>query len=285
MGSTTSWRMWVLRSSKAKVPCTRRAVTALITTALAGARAWSRAATLAFRRAPGARAARHRPSPPPRPGRWMPSRTWLDTVLCREPGIQRGDRYRLPRPVHGAPGIVFMGRGIAKIDQCFIAEILGNMALIMLDDRSDLLVGADDARKSSGSSWPESCVEPTRSQNITVSCRRSASGALCATAGVRTGTASGVCDTTLSTGRDDTPSSAEVGSGSGRSTSGRGSGGYRGIGQCHGRVAGAGYGAETACAGSASSRRAPGRPPHAPAGGSTARPGTACRHVSSTPKT
>src|SRR4029453_1501110 len=32
------------------------------------------------------------------------------------------------------------------------------------------------ARKSSGSSWPESCVEPTRAQKSTVSGRRSASG-------------------------------------------------------------------------------------------------------------
>ena len=41
-------------------------------------------------------------------------------------------------------------------------------------------------------------MEPTKSQNITVSCRRSASGALGANAGVKTGTASDVCDTTSS---------------------------------------------------------------------------------------
>src|SRR5262249_34562891 len=33
------------------------------------------------------------------------------------------------------------------------------------------------SRSSSGSSWVESAVEPTRSQNMTVNCRRSASGA------------------------------------------------------------------------------------------------------------
>ena len=45
--------------------------------------------------------------------------------------------------VHRAPGIVFMGRGVAKIDQQPIAEILGDMALVVLDDLgSGLLVGA-----------------------------------------------------------------------------------------------------------------------------------------------
>src|SRR5262245_55139568 len=34
------------------------------------------------------------------------------------------------------------------------------------------------ARSSSGSSWVERAVDPTRSQNITVSCRRSASAVL-----------------------------------------------------------------------------------------------------------
>ena len=55
----------------------------------------------------------------------------------------------------------------------------------MLDDRgSDLRVGADDRAQVFWVELAESCVEPTRSQNITVSCRRSASGALWANAGV-----------------------------------------------------------------------------------------------------
>jgi hypothetical protein len=46
--------------------------------------------------------------------------------------------------VHGAPGIVFMCRGIAKIDQEPIAEVLRDMARIGLDDRTGgLLLGAD----------------------------------------------------------------------------------------------------------------------------------------------
>ena len=45
--------------------------------------------------------------------------------------------------MHRAPGIVFMGCGVAKIDQQPIAEILGDMALVGLDDLGrGLLVGA-----------------------------------------------------------------------------------------------------------------------------------------------
>src|SRR5262249_55083291 len=44
--------------------------------------------------------------------------------------------------VHGAPGLVFMGRGVAKIDQQAITEILRDMAFILLDDlRRGFLVG------------------------------------------------------------------------------------------------------------------------------------------------
>ena len=46
--------------------------------------------------------------------------------------------------MHRAPGIVFMGRGVAKIDQQPIAQILGDMARVGLDDRGrGFLVGAD----------------------------------------------------------------------------------------------------------------------------------------------
>jgi hypothetical protein len=45
--------------------------------------------------------------------------------------------------VHRTPGIVFMGRGVAKIDQQAIAKVLGDMARILLDDLGrGLLVGA-----------------------------------------------------------------------------------------------------------------------------------------------
>ena len=68
----------------------------------------------------------------------------VDTVLCRQTGIQGGDGLdNAQAGVHGAPGIVFMGRGVAKIDQQPIAEVLGDMALVVLDDLGrGLLVGA-----------------------------------------------------------------------------------------------------------------------------------------------
>src|SRR5262249_38398976 len=94
---------------------------------------------------------------------------------------------------------------------------------------------------SSGSSWPESCVEPTKSQNITVSCRRSASGALCANAEVMTGTASSLGDATSSTGRDDTRRPAlgsvraAVGGPLGEAAADGGGQAWGGGGQCHGR--------------------------------------------------
>ncbi len=68
----------------------------------------------------------------------------LDTVLCRQTAIQGGDSLdNAQAGVHGAPGIVFMGRRVAKIDQQPITEVLGNMALVVLDDLgSGLLVGA-----------------------------------------------------------------------------------------------------------------------------------------------
>ena len=59
----------------------------------------------------------------------------LDAVLCRQTGIQGGDGLdNAQAGVYGAPGLVFMGRRVAKIDQQPIAEVLGNMALIRLNN-------------------------------------------------------------------------------------------------------------------------------------------------------
>jgi hypothetical protein len=68
----------------------------------------------------------------------------LDTVLCRQTGIQGGDGLdNTQASVHRTPGLVFMGRGVAKIDQQPIAEVLGNMPLVACNDLSrGLLVGA-----------------------------------------------------------------------------------------------------------------------------------------------
>src|SRR4029450_6391951 len=146
-GSATPWSAWVPRSSRAKVLCTRRAVTALITTALAGARAWSRAAMLGV--SPSARCSCRPPPPstPPTTGPGVKAEPHgeLHTVLCRQAGIQGGNGLdNAQAGVHGTPGIVFMGRGVAKIDQQAIAKVLGDMARIVLVDLGrGFLVGAD----------------------------------------------------------------------------------------------------------------------------------------------
>jgi hypothetical protein len=50
-----------------------------------------------------------------------------NAVLCHQTGIQRGNGLdNAQTAVHGAPGIVFMGCRVAKIDQQAIAEILGD---------------------------------------------------------------------------------------------------------------------------------------------------------------
>ena len=90
-----------------------------------------------------------RPPPPITPTTtgpvWMPSRTasWTPYWAARRV-FRVVMAWTMPRPgVHRAPGIVFMGRGVAKIDQQPIAEVLGNMALVALDDLGrGLLVGA-----------------------------------------------------------------------------------------------------------------------------------------------
>jgi hypothetical protein len=68
----------------------------------------------------------------------------INAVLCRQPGIQGGDGLdHAQTRVHRAPGVVFMRRRVANIDQQPIAEVLGDMALVGLDDRGrGLLVGA-----------------------------------------------------------------------------------------------------------------------------------------------
>src|SRR5947199_10646014 len=77
-------------------------------------------------------------------------------------------------------GIVFMRLWIPEIDQDPVAHIardeareapydLGHLAIISAPIRS---------RRSSGSRRTDNAVEPTRSQNITVSCRRSPPAAL-----------------------------------------------------------------------------------------------------------
>ena len=69
----------------------------------------------------------------------------FDAVLRRQAGVQGRDGLDNPQAgMHRTSGIVFMGRGIAKIDQQPIAEVLGDVAFVGLDDLGrGLLVGAD----------------------------------------------------------------------------------------------------------------------------------------------
>jgi hypothetical protein len=68
----------------------------------------------------------------------------LHTVLCRQTGIQGGNGLdNAQTGVHRTPGIVFMGCWVAKIDQQAITKVLGDMALILLNNLGrGLLVGA-----------------------------------------------------------------------------------------------------------------------------------------------
>jgi hypothetical protein len=67
------------------------------------------------------------------------------TILRRQAGVQGGNGLdNAQGGVHRTPGLVFMGCGIPKIDQQPIAEVLGDMALILPNDLGcGLLVGAD----------------------------------------------------------------------------------------------------------------------------------------------
>src|SRR5215475_8275458 len=69
----------------------------------------------------------------------------VNAVLCRQTGIQRADGLdNAQASVHRAPSIIFMGHGVAKIDQQPIAKVLSDMARVGLDDfGSGLLIGAD----------------------------------------------------------------------------------------------------------------------------------------------
>ena len=64
---------------------------------------------------------------------------------------------------------------IAEIDEHAVAHVLRDEPAKALHGLGDaVLIGGDDLRRSSGSMRAESAVEPTRSENITVSWRRSA---------------------------------------------------------------------------------------------------------------
>jgi hypothetical protein len=68
-----------------------------------------------------------------------------------------------------------LGLGIPEVDQNTIAHVLRNEPAEALHALGNtLLIGRDNPRRSSGSMRAERAVEPTRSENITVTWRRSA---------------------------------------------------------------------------------------------------------------
>ena len=106
-----------------------------------------------------------------------------------DPGRQRLARRRRPaaasavdqrQPGPDRPlGVVLVRLRPAEIGEHAVAHVLGDVAAPALDHLgAGVLIGADHPPMSSGSSRAASSVEPTRSQNSTVSCRRSASAGL-----------------------------------------------------------------------------------------------------------
>src|SRR6516164_3037731 len=72
-----------------------------------------------------------------------------------------------------------MGLGVAEVDKHAVAQILRHETAETAHSFSDAFVIAEmSSRRSSGSIRAASAVEPTRSENITVTCRRSAASAV-----------------------------------------------------------------------------------------------------------
>ena len=79
--------------------------------------------------------------------------------------------------MHAAQGIVFVRHRPAKVHQQPIAEILRDVARVLLNHRGGgRLIRPHDLAQVFGVELLREPVESARSQNITVSCRRSASG-------------------------------------------------------------------------------------------------------------
>jgi hypothetical protein len=69
--------------------------------------------------------------------------------------------------------------GIAEIGEHTVAHLLGDEAADALNHfRAAAVIGSNDASQVLGSSLADSVVEPTKSQNMTVSWRRSAEAAV-----------------------------------------------------------------------------------------------------------
>ena len=91
--------------------------------------------------------------------------------------VEAADSVDRAKPGPDRPlSIVFMRPRVAEIDQNAITHIFCDKPVEASDDFGDgAVIGADDFAQILGIQRGGSAVEPTRSQNITVSCRRSAS--------------------------------------------------------------------------------------------------------------
>ena len=185
--------------------------------------------------------------------------------------------------MHAAQGIVFMRHGPAKIHQQPVAEILCDVAFVLVNHLGGgRLVGAHDLPQVFGVELLGDLVESARSQNITVNCRRSASGAWRATAGEQLRHVVSQAGLRCRP-RGGWPHRPEAGGGPGgaRGASDGAGGDERPTSDRAGGRAGAGGGRRPLTG--PPSRRDPGHLPRGRAGRSAVRP-DGCRHASSTAK-
>ena len=102
-----------------------------------------------------------------------------DVILRRHAGVQDGDGLdNAQARVDGTPGIVFMGRGVAEIDQQPITEVLGDIACVVLDDLSAASWSSAHHRAEVFRVELAGERRGALVLNSTVSCRRSASAAI-----------------------------------------------------------------------------------------------------------
>ena len=87
---------------------------------------------------------------------------------------------------HGLLGVVLVGLRIAEIDEHAVAQIFGHETAVAAHRLGDAcLIGRNQLAQVFGVHRPESAVEPTRSENMTVTWRRSAESCGCGAMGCR----------------------------------------------------------------------------------------------------
>ena len=94
----------------------------------------------------------------------------MPTRVCRGAWVFRHlQPHQLQPCPHSPLCVVLMGLGVTEIHQDTVAHVLRNEPAEALHGlRNALLIGRNDLAESSGSMRAESAVEPTKSENITV---------------------------------------------------------------------------------------------------------------------